>query len=150
MFEELLCSLLSSANAVQFFKYICVYCATIIYIIEQFNKWLSLHIYRHPTLMTPKLTNTVFNNSKNTGRNLDGEKLIEVRDKSVVSYQYYSYVYKIIHKRKLTRHEIISVNKNFSIDTVLVADYRILVVESKDDLQYTVCSLNICHMLLII
>jgi hypothetical protein len=33
-----------------------------------------------------------FNNSKNAGRNLDGKKLIEVRDKAVVSYQHYSYM----------------------------------------------------------
>jgi hypothetical protein len=42
---------LSSANAVRLFQYICVYCAIVINIIEQFDKWLSLHIYiwRHPT-----------------------------------------------------------------------------------------------------
>lgn len=33
-----------------------------------------------------------FNDSKNTGRSLDGKKLIEVRDKTLVSYQCCSYM----------------------------------------------------------
>jgi hypothetical protein len=37
----------------QFFKlrFICVYCATIVNIIEQFNKWLSLHITTSHTVL---------------------------------------------------------------------------------------------------
>jgi hypothetical protein len=57
-------AVLSSANAVRLFQYICVYGAIVINIIEQFDKWLSLHIYiwRHPTTALKILSSLLFTN----------------------------------------------------------------------------------------